>query len=180
MTSTLRRIRTIVTAAAIVLYATVASPQSAATPQAHDNHDHAAATAAPAQSGAPGMAGMPMTGMPTTGMSMAGMPRDVMARVAALDNRIRTLATDMNMFVGEMKIETMAALLTALVERQAVMRHEMSGMRDGMMMMQPRPPAATDAPSGSASGGAMHRTEPGSPAIAVPGEEPGTTCAPSP
>ena len=179
MTSTLRRIRTIVAAAAIVLYATVASPQSAATPQAHDDHDHAAAAAAPAQSGAPGMAGMPMTGMP-----MAGMPRDVMARVAALDDRIRMLATDMNMFVGELKIETMAALLTALVERQSLMRHEMSGMRDGMMMMhrmmQPRPPAATDGPSGSASGGAMHRTKPGSPAAAVPGEEPGTTCAPSP
>ena len=175
MTPTLRRIRTIVTAAAIVLYATVASPQSAATPQAHDDHDHAAAAAALGQSGAPGttgmpmtgmpmtgmpMTGMPMTGMPMAGMPMAGMPRDVMARVAALDDRIRTLATDMNMFVGEMKIETMAALLTALVERQSLMRHEMSGMRDGMM---------------------MHRMmQPGSPAAARPREEPGTMCAPSP
>ena len=143
MTPLLRRIRTIVTAAAIVLYATVASPQSAATPQAHDDHGHVAA--APAQSGVAGM---------------AGMPRDVMARVAALDDRIRTLATDMNMFVGEMKIETMAALLTALVERQSLMRHEMSGMRDGTI---------------------MHRMmQPGSPAAAVPREEPGTMCAPSP
>ena len=165
MTSTFRRIRTIVTGAAIVLYATVASPQSAATPQEHDDHDHAAAAAALGQSGAPGttgmpMTGMPMTGMPMAGMPMAGMPRDVMARVAALDDRIRTLATDMNMFVGEMKIETMAALLTALVERQSLMRHEMSGMRDGMM---------------------MHRMmQPGSPAAARPREEPGTMCAPSP
>ena len=145
MTPSLRRIRTIVTAAAIVFHATVASPQSAATPPAHDNHDHATAAAAPAQSGAPGM---------------AGMPGDTMARIAALDERIRTLAIDMNMFVGEMKIETMAALLTALVERQALMRHEMSGMRDGMM---------------------MHRMmQPALPAAARPGEEPGTMCAPSP
>ena len=149
MTSTLRRRRTIVAAAAIVLYATVASPQSAA-PPAHDNHDHAAAAPAPAESGVPGTAGMPM----------AGMPGGVMARVVALDERIRTLAIDMNMFVGEMKIETMAALLTALVERQALMRHEMSGMRDGMM---------------------MHRMmQPALPAAARPGEEPGTMCAPSP
>jgi hypothetical protein len=124
MTSTLRKLRTFTMAAAIVLYATAASPQSAGDVwvatvfelQVHDHQDHTAA--APSQGGAAGM---------------AGMPRDVMARIAALDGRIQTLATDMNMFVGELKVETMAALLTAMVERQSIMRDEMMQMRDRMM-----------------------------------------------
>lgn len=141
MTSTLRRLRTCTMAAAIALYAGVASPQSADTPPAHDHQDHTAA--APSQDGVAGI---------------AGMSRDVMARIAALDERIKTLATDMHMFTGELKIETMAALLTAMVERQSLMWDQMGRMPAEMM------------------GRMMQRTIPEAPAD----EEPGGMCAPSP
>jgi hypothetical protein len=148
-------------AAAIVLYATVASPQSAGDvwlattvdaefePQVHDHQGHAAA--APSQGGAAGM---------------AGMPRDVMARIAVLDTRIQTLATDMNMFVGDLKVETMAALLTAMVERHSLMGHEMQRMQHGMMRRMMGRSAAAAAPP-----------DEGPWAI---DEEPGALCAPTP
>ncbi|MBI2828276.1 MAG: hypothetical protein HYX77_03250 [Acidobacteria bacterium] len=141
MTSTPRRLRMLAMAAAITLYAAVASPQSAGKPPAHDHQD--LAEAAPSQADAAGM---------------AGMPRGVMARIAALDERIKTLAADMNMFAGELKIETMAALLTAIVERQSVMREEMRPVHGRMMRRM------------------MERVMPEAPAD----EEPGGTCAPSP
>jgi hypothetical protein len=143
----LHRLRTFAMAAATVLAATTASAQPAGDPQALDHQDHAAA--APSQGGAAGM---------------AGMPREVMARLAALDERIRTLAIDMNMFTGELKVETMATLLTALVERQSLMMgHEMRQMHEGMMRrMLPRSNAPANSPA------------------APPDEEPGAMCAPSP
>jgi hypothetical protein len=121
----------------MALYATAAAPQSAGDvwlatvaaefePRGHDQEGHAAM--APSQEGA------------------AGMPGDVMARLAALDGRIKMLATDMHMFSGELKIETMAALLTALVERQSLIGREMRSMREGMMrrmMERSSPPAAS-------------------------------------
>ena len=91
MTCPRRRLRILATVTAIALYATVASPQSAGGQQAHGHQDHAAAV--PSEHAAAGM---------------AGMPRDVMARIAALDERIKMLATDMNMFAGELKVQTMA------------------------------------------------------------------------
>jgi hypothetical protein len=152
MTSTIRSLRTFAIAAAIALYADVASPQSVGDvwlatvaaefePQVHDHQDHAAA--APLQGGAAGM---------------AGMPRDVMARMATLDGRIQQLVTDMHMFVGDLKVETMAALLTAVVERQSLMRNEMMRMHRGMM---PRPMEEATAHASAE-------------------EEPGTMCSPSP
>ena len=60
---------------------------------------------------------------------------DTMARTASLDDRIKALTADMNMFVGDMKVQTMAKLLTALVERQTMMRDEMAFMHEGMMKM---------------------------------------------
>jgi hypothetical protein len=137
----LHSLRIFAMAAATVLAATTASAQPAGDRQAHDHQDHAAA--APSQGSAAGM---------------ARMSREGMARLAALDGRIRTLAIDMNMFTGELKVETMAALLTALVERQSLMGLEMRQMHEGMMrrMMQ-------------------HRSAP----AASPDEEPGTMCAPS-
>jgi membrane-bound lytic murein transglycosylase B len=142
MTSMLRSLRTFAIAAATALAATTASAQPAADAQAHDHQDHAAA--APSQGGVAGM---------------AGMSREVMARLAALDERIRTLATDMNMFTGELKVETMAALLTALVERQSLMGREMRQMHEGTM---PRMMQRSSAPA------------------APPDEEPGAMCAPTP
>ena len=155
MTSTRRALRTAAMAAAIAFYASAAPAQSAGTPPARDHQDH---TAAPSQGGSTGM---------------AGMPHGAMARIAALDTRIQTLAADMNMFVGEMKIETMAELLTAMVERQSLMRGQMMQMQGEMMQMQ---------------GGMMRRMmERGAAATAstveAPAaidEEPGGLCAPTP
>jgi hypothetical protein len=62
---------------------------------------------------------------------MSGMMKghqDTMARVAAMDDRINALVADMNMFTGEFKVVAMAALLTAIVQRQSVMRDEMRQM----------------------------------------------------
>ena len=127
MAFTLGALRTAAMAAAIVLYATVASPQAVKEPQAHDHQDHGEVVA-PAQGNA---------------AAMTGTARDVMARMAVLDERIQALASDMNMLVGELKIETMAALLTALVERQSLMRDGMERMHGEMMgrMMERRMPA---------------------------------------
>jgi hypothetical protein len=38
-------------------------------------------------------------------------------QLAALDERIQMLVTDMNMFTGELKINAMATLLNAIVDR---------------------------------------------------------------
>jgi hypothetical protein len=103
-------------AAAVTLSATVASPQSAGERDVNGHQDHVQA--------------IPLW---LTAESMAEGRHDVMARMAALDERIQTLAIDMNMFVAELKVETMAALLTAMVERQSIMRDEMMQTRDRMM-----------------------------------------------
>ena len=66
----------------------------------------------------------------------------VMARMAKLDERINTLTADMNMFVGDMKVQTMASLLTAMVERQALMREQMMSM----MQAAPKPAPFDDEP----------------------------------
>lgn len=101
-------------AAGLALPATVmAAPQGDVSAQ----HDHA--NAAPtAQSAAPAVG-----------------RQDMMARMKVLDDRIKSLTADMNMFVGDMKVQTMASLLTAMVQRQSMMRDEMMTMRDGMMKM---------------------------------------------
>ena len=78
----------------------------------------------------------------------AAPSQDMMARMKALDERIKTLTTDMNMFIGDMKVQAMASLLSAMVERDTLMRDEMMKMHDGMMkqmhdaMMKPGMPCA--------------------------------------
>jgi hypothetical protein len=57
---------------------------------------------------------------------------DVGARLASLDARIMVLRADMMMFVGELKIQAMASLIDALVERQALTDHDRR-----RMMMRP-------------------------------------------
>jgi hypothetical protein len=84
----------------------------------HHDHSREAAPAPVVQSAAPAVG-----------------RQDMMARMKALDERIKTLTADMNMFVGDLKVQTMASLLTAMVERQSMMRDEMTYMRDGMMKM---------------------------------------------
>lgn len=167
MTSTLRRLQRFAMVAVMALYATVASPQQAGKPQARGHQDHA--EAAPSPGGAAGM---------------AGMPCDVMERMAALDERIDMLVTDMNMFVGDLKLETMAALLTAIVERQSLMRSEMMRMHHEVT---PSPMAVAEAALPDEelgweelSWGGFGDVHLSAAEAASPDEEPGGMCSPSP
>ena len=49
----------------------------------------------------------------------------MMWSITRLDQRVARLTADMKMFTGELKIQTMAALLEALVERQTLIEAEM-------------------------------------------------------
>ena len=111
MTSTLHVFRILAVAAAALLYATSAAPQSAARPQGHDHGDSAV----------------------TIRSQGAIAALSVTEQIAALDKRIQMLATDMRMFSGEMKIDAMASLLSLMLERQSLMEGEMKTMRVGMM-----------------------------------------------
>jgi uncharacterized spore protein YtfJ len=142
MTSMPYSLRTVAMAAGTVLVAMTASAQPAGDPPAQGHQDHAAA--APSRVG---------------GGGTAGMSREVMARLTVLDARIRTLAVDMEMFTGELMVETMAELLTASIERQSLMGPETRQMHEGTM---PRMTQRSSAPAASTD------------------EEPGTMCAPSP
>lgn len=71
---------------------------------------------------------------PAQSATPAVKPRhDMMVRMKALDDRIQALTVDMNMFIGDMKVQAMASLLTAMVERESMMRDEMMSMHRGMM-----------------------------------------------
>ena len=191
MTTTLRVLRTFAMALAVALYATAASPQSfgdiwLATvdaerePQVHDHQEHAYdAAALPGSPGDEMMSGM-----------MSGMRKrheDAMTRGAAMDDRINTLVADVNMFTGEFKVVVMAALLTAIVQRQSVMRDEMRQMHGEMMgrMMERHESAASPAASLDEEsswgefllGGDVHVSVA---EAASPDQEPGTLCAPTP
>ena len=186
MTSRFRVLPTFAMAAAIALYATAASPQSfgdvwLATvdadrePQVHVHQEHAHdAASLPASPGDEMMSGM--------------MKRheDAMTRGAAMDDRINTLVADVNMFTGEFKVVAMAALLTAIVQRQSVMRDEMRQMHGEMMgrTMERRESAALPAASldeeagwgGFLLGGDVHLSVAEAASL---DEEPGTLCAPT-
>ena len=57
---------------------------------------------------------------------------NVTARIDLLDERIAMLTADMRMFVGELKIQAMADLIEAVIERQQLTDNEMKWMREGM------------------------------------------------
>jgi hypothetical protein len=98
------RVCTVVIAGAIAWSAATAQAQTAA-PPLHE-HGNPAEQAAPVDS--------------------------MMARLASLDERIAMLTADMKMFTGELKIQVMAALLEALVERQTLIDAEMRRMHEHM------------------------------------------------
>jgi hypothetical protein len=100
------------------------------------------------------------------------MPRDMTARMKALDDRIQALTVDMNMFVGDLKVQAMASLLTAMVERQALMHREMMSTRADMMSM--RDWMMTGGRMNEKTGAGMNHETPD----AAPENEPGTMCAP--
>ena len=117
MTSTLHVFRTLAVAAAALLYATSAAPQSAARPRATTM-------------------GIPRHDSSTEAIAAPS----VMERIAALDQRIQMLATDMRMLSGEMKVDVMASLLSTMLERQSLMEGETKPCARGMMrrMMERR------------------------------------------
>ena len=105
MTFTRRGLRTAVLAGTIVFGAVTAQAQTAAPP----GHDHGSTAADPAA------------------------PVDkMMLSITSLDKRIAQLTADMKMFTGELKIQTMAVLLEALVERQTLIDAEMRRMHEHM------------------------------------------------
>ena len=110
-------IRTVMIAAGLVLFATVASPQSTERGRA----------------AAPDCAHCGAVQPVPAGRSIAMMRKDMMARMAAEDARLEALVADMNMFTGEMKVEAMARVLTLLVERQTMMRRHMMDTHGRMM-----------------------------------------------
>ena len=71
---------------------------------------------------------------------------EVAARLASLDARIMVLRADMMMFVGELKIQAMASLLDALVERQTLTDQQMQRMHSQMMDWVMKPLAEPRAP----------------------------------
>ena len=88
---------------------------------------------------------------------------DVTGRVEQLDERIAMLKGDMRMFAGEMKIQVMADLIEALIERQYLMESRMRPMHETMGEWMP------------------HATRPVPPPAAVPesqGMDPETMCSP--
>lgn len=57
---------------------------------------------------------------------------DVTARIGLLDERIAMLTADMKMFVGELKIQAMADLIEAIIERQKLSDNQMRRMHEHM------------------------------------------------
>jgi hypothetical protein len=103
------------------------------------------ATAASGQSGPPAGAGgfqkdeLPNALQISDGESMAAHLKFGMTRAAAIDADLKALIDDMNMFVGEMKVETMARAVTLLVERLSTVRQQMTAMHEVMMHMSTGP-----------------------------------------
>ena len=118
MTSVCRWMRTFSITGAMVLAATAASPQSAHHEGVASSHEGIQSRSGPTPSSQPSMAATLKIGM---------------TRMAAADAELDALVADMNMFMGEMKIDIMARLLTLLVERQAMMRQHMMAMHDRLM-----------------------------------------------
>jgi hypothetical protein len=121
-----RFVRTFAITSAIALFATSASGQSqpgAAAPPHDDTRHHTQQTLHRSD-------------------SIAEHMKFGMMRAAAIDDDLRLLADDMNMFVGEMKIEAMARVITLLVERLSIMREQMMDMH-ALMMSAPMGPGAS-------------------------------------
>jgi hypothetical protein len=94
------------------------------------------------------------------GESRAAMLKMDMMHAAAADADLKALVDDMNMFVGEMKIDLMARVLTLLVERQSALREQMTAMHQSMMrMMAPMEHLSVEGPSGGVT---TDEVEPGS------------------
>jgi hypothetical protein len=105
MTFTWKECRALVLAGTIALTAASAQGQTATPP----GHDHG-----------------------STAADQAARADKMMWSLSRLDQRIAQLTADMKMFTGELKIQTMSALLEALVERQTLIDVEMRRMHEQM------------------------------------------------
>jgi hypothetical protein len=105
MTLTRRGLRTVVLAGTMAWGAVTVQAQTAAPPV----HDHGG-----------------------TAADQAARVDKMMGNLTSLDKRIAQLTADMKMFTGELKIQTMAALLEALVERQTLIDAEIRRMHEHM------------------------------------------------
>jgi hypothetical protein len=121
MTSIWQWTRVCAIALLVVAYSPAASAQATGEADPHKEHHGQAA-----QPSGGDQATKPMS------PDMMGM-KDMMARMSALDARIDTLVADMNMFGGELRISAMVSLLSALAERNKVMRDTMMTMHEEMM-----------------------------------------------
>jgi hypothetical protein len=128
MTSLWQRTGTCALAVLLGLYANSGSAQTLPTADQHKEHQP---SAPPTQSSGCHHA-----------LKMVG--DDTMARMAALDARIDMLVSDVQMLAGELKIAAMTSLMTAMVERDKVMRGAMMQMHEQMMnRMNSAAPAAS-------------------------------------
>jgi hypothetical protein len=64
---------------------------------------------------------------------------DLTTRIDLLDERITLLTADMRMFAGELKIQMMADLIEALIERQQLIERRMRPLDEWMMKRNPLP-----------------------------------------
>lgn len=75
----------------------------------------------------------PTHGQKYIGSVSAAAEIDLATRIDVLDQRIALLTADIRMFVGELKIQAMADLIEALIERQQLIERRMRPLDEWMM-----------------------------------------------
>ena len=65
---------------------------------------------------------------------------DLTTRIDLLDERIALLTADMRIFAGELKIQAMADLIEALIERQQLIERRLRPLDEWMMKSNPPSP----------------------------------------
>jgi hypothetical protein len=101
-----------------------------------DSHPHGIqehAASASAQTPAP------THGQKYIGSVSAAAEIDLATRIDVLDQRIALLTADIRMFVGELKIQAMADLIEALIERQQLIERRLRPLDEWMMKRNASP-----------------------------------------
>ena len=75
----------------------------------------------------------PTHGQKYIGSVSAAAEIDLATRIDVLDQRIALLTADIRMFVGELKIQAMADLIEAVIERQQLIERRMRPLDEWMM-----------------------------------------------
>ena len=87
-------------------------------------------------------AGAPQAPAPQAGSQMPRMRQDMMARMTAADNQLKTLVAEMNSATTtDAKVAAMTKVINLLIEQRSMMRMQMD-MQGSMMegMMSPKAP----------------------------------------